>query len=71
MDENKSTKTSSAWGRKVANLSEEKGLEPVFQWAFIGLNLHRNTGYISKLNNHCQAVIIKQYITFKEREGLF
>ena len=28
----------------MANLSEEKGLEPVPQWAFIGLNLHRNTG---------------------------
>ena len=28
----------------MANLSEEKGLEPVPQWAFIGFNLHRNTG---------------------------
>ena len=28
----------------MANLSEEKGLEPVLQWAFIGFNLHRNTG---------------------------
>ena len=26
----------------MANLSE-KGLKPVSQWAFIGLNLHRNT----------------------------
>ena len=31
----------------VANLSE-KGLEPVPQWAFIGFNLHRNTGGICK-----------------------
>ena len=28
----------------MANLSEEKGLEPVPQWAFMGFNLHRNTG---------------------------
>ena len=28
----------------MANLSKEKGLEPVPQWAFIGCNLHRNTG---------------------------
>ena len=31
----------------VANLSE-KGLEPVPQWAFIGFNLHRNSGCICK-----------------------
>ena len=43
-DENKSTKTLSAWGGKVADLSKEKGQEPVPQWAFIGFNLHRNTG---------------------------
>ena len=41
----------------MADLSEEKGLEPVPHWAFIGCNLHRNTG---KLSNHCQAVMIKQ-----------
>ena len=28
----------------MANLSKEKGQEPVLQWAFIGFNLHRNTG---------------------------
>ena len=43
-DENKSTKTWSAWGGKVADLSKEKGWEPLPQWAFIGFNLHRNTG---------------------------
>ena len=42
--ENKSTKTWSAWGGKVADLSKEKGQEPFPQWAFIGFNLHRNTG---------------------------
>ena len=32
----------------MASLSKEKGLEPVPQWAFIGFNLHRNTGHIRK-----------------------
>ena len=43
-DENKSTKTWPALGGKVADLSKEKGHEPLPQWAFIGFNLHRNTG---------------------------
>ena len=48
MDENKSTKTGAAWGGKVADLLQEKGQETVPQWAFIGFNLHRNTGHIGK-----------------------
>ena len=32
----------------MANLSKEKGLEPVPQWTFIEFNLHMNTGHISK-----------------------
>ena len=36
IDKNKSTKTRSAWGGKVADLSKEKGQKPVPQWAFIG-----------------------------------
>ena len=32
----------------MADLSKEKGQEPVPQWAFIGFNLHRNTGHIRK-----------------------
>ena len=28
----------------MADLSKEKGQEPVPQWAFLGFNLHRNTG---------------------------
>ena len=28
----------------MANLSKEKGQEPFPPWAFIGFNLHRNTG---------------------------
>ena len=28
----------------MADLSKEKGQKPVSQWAFIGFNLHKNTG---------------------------
>ena len=28
----------------MADLSKEKGQDPFPQWAFIGFNLHRNTG---------------------------
>ena len=35
----------------MANLSGENDLEPVPQWAFIGFNLHRNTGCISKVHH--------------------
>ena len=31
-------------GGKIVDLSKEKGQEPFPQWAFIGFNLHRNTG---------------------------
>ena len=34
----------------MADLSKEKGQEPVFQWSVIGLNLHRNTGRIGKVH---------------------
>ena len=32
----------------MADLSKEKGQEPVPQWVFIGFNLHRNIGCICK-----------------------
>ena len=32
----------------MAELSKEKGQEAFPQWAFIGFNLHRNTGHIHK-----------------------
>ena len=32
----------------MADLSKERGQEPVPQWAFIGFNLHKNTGSIHK-----------------------
>ena len=34
----------------MTNFSKEKGQEPVPQWAFIGFNLHRNTGHIRKVH---------------------
>ena len=42
-DENKSTKTRSAWGGEVAHLSKGKGQEPFPLWAFTRFILHRNT----------------------------
>ena len=57
MDENKSTKTGSAWGGKVADLSKKKGQEPVPQWAFIGFI--RIGIQDVKLISHCQAEMIK------------
>ena len=48
--ENKSTKTGSAWGGKVADLSKEKNRETFPQWAFIRFNLHRNTGPALKVH---------------------
>ena len=32
----------------MADLSKKKGQEPVPHWAFIGFNLHRNTGHMRK-----------------------
>ena len=32
----------------MADLSKEKGQEPLPQWAFIGFNFHKNTGHICK-----------------------
>ena len=44
----------------MADLSKEKGQEPVLQWAFIGLNLHRNIGLIYiKVITHCHTEMIK------------
>ena len=66
-DENKSTKTRSAWGGKVANLSKEKGLDPFPPWAFIRF-IH--IGMQIKLISHCQPVRIKQYRIYRELQGL-
>ena len=52
----------------MAELSEEKGPEPFPPWAFIRFIL---IGLQIKLINHCQAVRVKQYITYRELEGLF
>ena len=34
--------------KRLTSLSEENGLKPLSQWAFIGFSLHRNTGHICK-----------------------
>ena len=48
-------------------LSKEKGPEPFPLWAFIRFI---STGIQMKLTNHCQAVRVKQYITYRELWGL-
>ena len=67
---NKSTKTWSAWGGEVADLSKEKGPEPFPPWAFIRFIC---AGIQIKLINHCREIRVKQYmIWFTENfEGLF
>ena len=60
---NKSTKTRSAWGGEVADLSKEKGPEPFPPWAFIRF-IH--IGIWIKLINHCQPVRGKQYMIYRE-----
>ena len=40
----------------MAYLSKEKDLEPVPQWAFIGFNLHRNTGCIRKAHQSLSGI---------------
>ena len=50
----------------MANFSKEKGPKPVPQRAFIGFNLHRNTGHLHKAHKSLSGSNYKQYITFKE-----
>ena len=64
---NKSTKTWSAWGGEVADLSKEKGPEPLPLWAFIRFI---RTGIQIKVINHCQPVRVKQYMIYRELWGL-
>ena len=64
---NKTTKTWSAWGGRVANLSKEKGLDPFPPWAFIRFI---GIGMQIKLINHCQPVRVKQYRIYREPPGL-
>ena len=52
----------------MADLSKEKGQEPVPQWDFIGFNLHRNTDKVhqSLSGSKDQTIDNKQ-----NSEGLF
>ena len=61
MDENKSTKTWSAWGEKVSQRRRAKSL--FLNGLLLGSVC---TGIQVKLISHCQAVRIKQQVTFKE-----
>ena len=64
---NKTTKTWSAWGGEVADLSKEKGPEPLSPGAFIRF-IH--IGIWIKLISHCQPVRVKQYKIYRELWGL-
>ena len=46
----------------MADLSKEKGQEPFPQWAFLGFNLHKNTGksHQSLSDNKDQTIDNKQ-----------
>ena len=63
---NKTTKTWSAWGGEVANLSKEKGLDPFPPRTFIKFI---RIGMPIKLINHCQPVRVKQYRIYREPWG--
>ena len=49
----------------MADLSKEKGQKSFPQWAFIGFNLHRNTGHICKAQS-LSGSNDQTMITFKE-----
>ena len=51
----------------MADLSKEKGQEPLPQWAFIGFNLHRNTGKAQSLSGRKDQTIDNK----QNSEGLF
>ena len=51
----------------MADFSKEKGQEPFPQWAFIGFNLHRNTGKAHQSLSGSKG----QTIDNKELQGLF
>ena len=53
----------------MANLSKEKGLEPVPRWAFIGFNLHRNTGCVC-VYTHTHIHIHTHICTRKPHQSL-
>ena len=68
-DKNKSTNIRSVWGGKVADLSKEKGQEPFPPWAFIGFNLHRNTGKAHQSLSGSKDQTVDNIL--KNSEGLF
>ena len=55
----------------MADLSEEKGQEPVPQWAFTGFNLHRNTGRICKAHQLLSGRNDQTIDNVQRTQGLF
>ena len=55
----------------MADLSKEKGQEPVPQWAFIGFNLHRNTGCIRKAHQSLSGRNDQIIDNIQRTQGLF
>ena len=55
----------------MADLSKEKGQELVPQWAFIGFNLHRDTGCISKAHQSLSGRNDQIIGNIQRTQGLF
>ena len=55
----------------MADLSKEKGLEPIPQWAFIGFDLHRNTGHILKAHQSLSGRNDQIIDNIQRTQGLF
>ena len=55
----------------MANLSKVKDQEPVPQWAFIGINLHRNTGRIGKVHQSLSGRNDQIIDNIQRTQGLF
>ena len=55
----------------MADLSKEKDQEPVPQWAFIGFNLHRNTGCIHKAHQSLSGGNDQIIDNIQRTQGLF
>ena len=55
----------------MANLSKEKGQEPVPQWAFTGFNLHRNAGRVRKAHQSLSGRNDQIIDNIQRTQGLF
>ena len=53
------------------DLSKEKDQEPLPQWAFIGFDLHRNTGHILKAHQSLSGRNDQIIDNIQRTQGLF